>query len=422
MRRIVRLVNLYPPYIVGGNEMLTRDIEEALRARGYEVHTLTARGRQLDGMPLVHQVFHYSLDDREAIFLGGRRLSALEQFRHHVFDPITYRNVRRTVRRLQPDLILVDNLYMASAAPLLAVRDAPCPVIAQVADRWLLFILRDWGMVLRPRTRRHRWLVGTVRVLVQRPLSRLARIDGIVAVSNFIRDLYVRSGFPPEIIETHYLGIDTRIFRPGPEHPLHNPVRLIFIGSLWEGKGPQVAIRALRLLLQMEDLPRFHLDIFGDGAEGFKQYLRRLIREEGVEDQVTFHGFVPWSDLVRAMHEADIFIFPSVWDEPFAITPLQAMGCGLPVVATTAGGTPEGFEHEETALLIPPNDPRALAEAIARLVRDPVLRRRLRENGIRDAHTRWRFDTYVDRLVDFYHRVCERWKQRRGHADRPGRA
>ncbi len=422
MRRIVRLVNLYPPYIVGGNEMLTRDIEEALRARGYEVHVLTAKGRQLDGLPFVHQVFHYSLDDREAIFLGERRLSALELFRHHVFDPITYRRVRRVVRQLRPDLILVDNLYMASAAPLLAVQDAPCPVIAQVADRWLLFILRDWGMVLRPQTRRHRLLVGAVRVLVQRPLSRWARIDGIVTVSNFIRDLYIRAGFPPEIIETHYLGIDTRIFRPGPEHPLHDPVRLIFIGSLWEGKGPQVAIRALRLLSRMEGLPCFHLDIFGDGAEGFKQYLRRLIREEGVEDRVTFHGFVPWPDLVRAMHEADIFVFPSIWDEPFAITPLQAMGCGLPVVATTAGGTPEGFVDGETALLIPPNDPQALAGAIARLVRDPALRRRLRENGIRDAHTRWRFDAYVDRLVDFYHRVFERWQRERGHADCPGRS
>jgi len=422
MKRIVRLVNLYPPYIVGGNEMLTRDVEEALRSRGYEVHTITAHGRKLDGRPGVHQAFHYSLDDCEGIFLGGRVLAPVELFRHHVFDPITYYNVRRLVQRLQPDLILVDNLYMASAAPLLAVRDAPCPVIAQVADRWLLFILKDWGLVLKPRTWVQRFLVGAVRTFIQRPLARWVRLDGIVAVSNFIRDLYIRAGFSPEIIETQYLGVDTRVFRPGPEHPLNDPVRLLFAGSLWEGKGPQVAIRALSLLSQMEDMPRFHLDIFGDGAEGFKVYLRRLIREEGVEGQVTFHGFVSWSELVRAMHRADIFVFPSVWEEPFAITPLQALACGLPVVATATGGTPEGFTDGETALLIPPNDPPALAAAIARLVRDSGLRMRLRENGIRDAHTRWTFDAYVDRLVAFYHRIFERWQRRHVDADRPRRA
>ncbi|WP_322797798.1 glycosyltransferase family 4 protein [Thermoflexus sp.] len=422
MKRIVRLVNLYPPYIVGGNEMLTHEIEEALRARGYEVHAITARGRKLDGLPFVHQAFHYSLDERDAIFLGGRSLTLLELFRHHVFAPSTYRNVRRLVRRLRPDLILVDNLYMASAAPLLAVRDAPCPVIAQVADRWLLFILRDWGLVLRPQTLMGRLFVNAVRAVIQRPIARRVRIDGIVTVSNFIRDLYIRSGFPPEIIETHYLGINTHVFRPGPEHPLGDPVRLLFAGSLWEGKGPQVAIRALRILSRMEGMPRFRLDLFGDGAEGFKQYLRRLIRDEGVEDQVVFHGFVPWPELVRAMHEADIFVFPSVWEEPFAITPLQAMGCGLPVIATTTGGTPEGFRDGETALLIPPNDPAALATAIVRLVQDPELRQRLRENGIREAYTRWRFEAYVDRLVDFYQRVFERWWREHTHADCADRA
>ena len=411
--RIVRLVNLYPPYIVGGNEMLTRDIVEALRQRGYDVHVLTARGRELEGIPFIHQVFNYSLDEKEAIFQGGKRLSLPALFRHHVFDRVSYRNVRRVVQELQPDLIVADNLYMASAAPLLAVRDAPCPVIAQVADKWLLFNLVDWGLVVKPQTAVQKWLVDAVRVLIQRPLAQRVRLDGIVTVSEFIRGFYLRAGFPPEIMETMYLGIHNEIFRPGPPHPLNDPVRLVFVGSLWEGKGPQVAIRALQILSQKPDLPRFHLDIFGDGALVFKRMLRRLIREMGLEDQVTFHGFVPWEQLVQAMHQSDVFVFASIWDEPFAITPLQALGCGLPVVATRAGGTPEGFTDGETALLIPPNDPQAMADAIARLVRDEELRLRLRENGIREAQERWSFDAYVDRLLDFYQRVIERWRRQR---------
>jgi len=416
MMRIVRLVNLYPPYIVGGNEMLTRDIVEALLARGYDVHVLTARGRQLDNLPYIHQVFNYSLDDKEAIFLGGRKLSPVELFRHHVFDPVTYRHVRRVVGQLQPELIVADNLYMASAAPLLAVRDAPCPVVAQVADKWLLFNLIDWGLVVKPRTRSQKWAVDAIRVGIQRPIARRVRLDGIVTVSDFIRDFYVRAGFAPEILETMYLGIDNRVFRPGPAHPLHDPVRLVFIGGLWEGKGPQVVVQALSILAQMDGMPRFHLDLFGDGAEGFKGYLRGVIRQAGVEEQIEFHGFVPWQTLVQAMHQSDVFVFASVWDEPFAITPLQALGCGLPVVATRAGGTPEGLVDGETALLIPPNDPQALANAIVRLVRDEELRQRLRENGIRDAQERWGFDAYVGRLLDFYQRVAERW--RRGQARR----
>ncbi|HEC35784.1 MAG TPA: glycosyltransferase family 1 protein [Anaerolineae bacterium] len=413
--RIVRLVNLYPPYIVGGNEMLTRDIVEALRARGYDVHVLTARGQQLDSVPYVHQVFNYSLDDKEAIFLGGRRLSPIELLRHHVFDPVTYRNVRRVVRQLHPDLVVADNLYMASASPLLAVRDVPCPVVAQVADKWLLFNLIDWGLAVRPRVALQRLFVKAVQALFQRPIARRVRLDGVVTVSNFIRNLYVRAGFAPETLETMYLGIDHKVFCPGPPHSLNDPVRLVFIGGLWEGKGPQVIVQALRILAQMDDMPRFHLDIFGDGTERFKRYLREVIRQTGIQEQVEFHGFVPWQILVQAMHQSDIFVFASIWDEPFAITPLQASGCGLPVVATRAGGTPEGFVDEETALLIPPNDAQAMAGAIARLVRDGALRRRLRENGIRETRERWSFEAYVERLLDFYWRITERWEQGQAH-------
>lgn len=409
--RIVRLISLYPPYIVGGNEMLTRDIVEALLARGHDVHVLTAHGRHLNKTPRVHQVLNYSLDEKDAIFLAGRRLSPVKLFRHHIFDPLTYRDVRRLVQHLQPDLVVADNLYMASAAPLLAVRDVPCPIVAQVADRWLLFHLIDWEPAVKPQTSFQRLLVKAVRDLFQPPMARRVRLDGIVTVSDFIRDLYLDAGFAPEKMQTTYLGIDNGIFHPGPPHALNDPVRLVFIGALWEGKGPQVVVQAMRILAQMDGMPRFHLDVFGDGAEGFKQYLRGVIREEGVEEQVTFHGFVPWEKLVQAMHQSDIFVFASIWDEPFAITPLQALGCGLPVVVTTAGGTPEGFVDGETALLIPPNDAPSMADAIARLVHDESLRERLRENGIREAQRRWSFEAYIGRLLEFYDRVGERWKQ-----------
>ena len=405
--RIVRLINLYPPYVVGGYEMLTRDIVEELAARGHEVHVVTARGRQLDGAPRVHPVFNYSLDDKDALFRGGRKLTPAEQFKHHVFDVTTYRDVRRVVRQLHPDLIIADNLYMASVAPLLAVRDMPCPVLAHAADKWLIYQLRDWGMVLGPQTGLRSVVIRAVRTLVQRPLALGVRVDGIITVSDFIRRIYARAGFPEDRMETGYLGVDTRSMTPRWPYTLHDPVRMVFAGGLWEGKGPQVAVAALGLLGQMPGLPRFHLDIFGEGAEGFKQYLASRIRDAGVESQVTFRGFVEVDALVKALTGSDLFIFPSIWDEPFAIMPLLALGCGLPLVATRAGGTPEGFVDGETALLIEPNDPRALASAIARLAQDEALCNRLRENGLREVQARWSFGTYVDRLEALYRRAVE---------------
>ena len=250
-----------------------------------------------------------------------------------MFDLSTYRGVRRIVRDLHPDLIIADNLYMASVAPLAAVRDAPCPVLAQVADKWLVYQLRDWGLVLGPQTGPRRAAVNAVRVLIQRPLARRVRLDGIITVSDFIRRVYIDAGFPPDILETAYLGVDTRTLIPREPYILHDPVRLVFAGGLWEGKGPQVIVAALRLLGQMPGMPQFHLDVYGEGDKSFKQYLSSLIREAGVEDRVTFRGFVEVDALIKALAERDIFVFPSIWDEPFAIMPLLALGCGIPLVA-----------------------------------------------------------------------------------------
>jgi glycogen synthase len=407
--RIAFMINVYPPYIVGGNEMITHDLVEILRTKGHDIHVLTARGERFDDIPHIQQVFNYNLDDKEAVF-GGRELSLIELFRHHIFDLKTYRNVRRAVRQLQPDLIVVDNQFMASAAPLLAVRDMPCPVIAQAMDKWLVYYLVDWGLLLKPNTLPLKLFVRTVRESAQRLIARAVRLDGIATVSDFIKDYHSRAGFNPEKMQSVYLGYDSTVFQPGPSHPLHNPVQLIYAGALWKGKGPQVIIEALELLGQKENIPDFHLHIFGQGTERFMLYLRKVIKSAGVEQQVSLRGFVSWQELAEAMHKSDIFVFSSIWDEPFATVPLQAAGCGMPIVATRAGGTPEGFIHERTALLIPPDDPYAMADAIYRLVEDDALRRSLSKNAAKDARKRWSFEAYVSRFCDFCEEVTERWQ------------
>jgi len=89
-------------------------------------------------------------------------------------------------------------------------------------------------------------------------------------------------------------------------------------------------------------------------------------------------------------------------DEPFAAVPIEAMSCGMAVVATTAGGTPEAIVDGETGLLVGPDDPAALARALLRLAADDSLRVRLGEQAARVARERFDLDLYVDRLEAYY--------------------
>ncbi len=110
------------------------------------------------------------------------------------------------------------------------------------------------------------------------------------------------------------------------------------------------------------------------------------------------HGLVPRERLGAELRERDAYLFCSTWDEPFARGLLEALSCGLPTVAITAGGTPEAVEHERNGLLVPPGDPDALADAVERLIRQPELAERFGRAGASDVRERWSFAAYVDRL------------------------
>ena len=407
--RIAWLISLYPPYIVGGNEMLARDVVQALLARGHDVHVLTAQGREFDTIPYVHQVLNYHLEDKAAIFLGGRALTPANIAKHHIFDLRTYGAVRRTVEQLQPDLIVVDNLYMASAAPLLAVRQAHCPVIAQVADKWLRYLLWDLSLLLHPAKGWQQQVLQTYVRWVQPVLRRRGKPGAIIVNSDFIKGQYVQAGFPSDRITVAYLGVDTELFHPRQKpHANGNFLEVVFAGQLWEGKGPQVLVDALGRLRQEEPDLELRLRIIGEGNDAFKQYLQQEIQTHGMVDRTVLDGFVPLPVLAERLRNADIFAFPSTWDEPFSITLVAAMASGAAVIATKTGGTPEALADGVQGLLVPPNDPGALAGAVLRLARSPELRNTLGQAAMARAHDTWSFSAYIDRLERYYEQAVSK--------------
>ncbi|MBZ5536895.1 MAG: glycosyltransferase family 4 protein [Acidobacteriia bacterium] len=403
--------NLYPPYIIGGNEMLAKEVIEALRARGHPVHIITGRGRDLPHDGLTHGAIDLDLDHKEDTFLHGKKPTPLEQVEFHLYNHRTYRSVRSVLLELKPDLIVIWNLWVASMAPLIAARQSGFPLVIHTADKWLYYGLKDWSHLVAPQTEWKVKVVQLMRRYVQPMLFHLARPYPIISISEFIRRFYITTGFDGSRIEVIHLGVPLEKFHPnGRSQPSQSRVRFLYVGTLWEGKGPQVAIQALGQLLRKRGLPKLHLDFFGKGTPGFMEYLRDHVKKAGVEDHVTFHGFVDRQDLPEIQRNHDILLFPSIWDEPFAAVPIEAMACGMAVIATTAGGTPEAIEEGRTGLLIPPNDPSAMSAAMEGLIRDPQRRLHLGQEGALAAREKYDFHTYIARLERRYSELAQRSK------------
>jgi glycosyltransferase involved in cell wall biosynthesis len=109
--------------------------------------------------------------------------------------------------------------------------------------------------------------------------------------------------------------------------------------------------------------------------------LSDLAQALGVASRLRFHGPKSRDAVAAAYGAADALLFPVRWAEPFGAVPLEALACGTPVVATGTGGTAEYLRPERNALIVPPEDPQAVAAAVTRLRADAGLRQRLRSTG-----------------------------------------
>ncbi len=201
-------------------------------------------------------------------------------------------------------------------------------------------------------------------------------------------------------------GVDPQVFTPqGPRAargPL--PYRLVQIGRLVPRKNAAVSITALA------GLPDAELVIVG-GPEPERldedpevRRLRAVARDKGVADRVRFTGGVPRDTVPGLLRSADVVLCPPAY-EPFGIVPLEAMSCGVPVVASAVGGHLDSVADPETGCLVPPGDPAALAAAVARLLDDPADREARGAAGRRRVLARYGWDRVAASTEDVYRDV-----------------
>jgi glycosyltransferase involved in cell wall biosynthesis len=200
---------------------------------------------------------------------------------------------------------------------------------------------------------------------IERGLARLSR--RVVTITDALRHFVVEGvGVPAGKVETIHYGIDTVPEPWGENAPDDIPTDarvLLAVARLVEQKGVDVAIRALPSLA-----PDTVLVVLGEGPE--RQRLEALAHELGVHDRVFLRGREP--DVAAWLRRARVLVHPARW-EGFGLGVLEGMLAERPVVASRVSALPELVVDGETGLLVPPDDPEALAEAVARALEQPQL-------------------------------------------------
>ena len=241
----------------------------------------------------------------------------------------------------------------------------------------------------------------------RRVLGRfMGKLDGRIAVSRAALSTVARY-FPGnyEIIPN---GIDFEYFGAEDVEPIRNLTdgrpNILFVGRLDPRKGFQYLLEAFPSVKQA--VPEARLVVVGAFDKDDREPYVRHAREHRIRG-VRFVGYVPDEELRRYYRSCHVFCAPSTGYESFGLILLEAMAAGKAIVGSRIEGYRQVLTHQREGLLVPPEDPEAIADALISLLQDPSRREEMGKEGRRTArHYTW--PRVADQVLDYFHQIVDR--------------
>jgi glycosyltransferase involved in cell wall biosynthesis len=391
--RIQIISNLFPPHFLGGYEILCAQVCQELARRGHRVTVLTSihglKGGVVEREPLrVYRLLR--------LYLPFEKPAGLMRGRRWWFGRHNYRRAAEVISQERPEIIFIWSQCRLTLGAARAAQDSGVPVAYTFNDEHVTGYLPA-RFTPAPRAlacyAADRWLF---------PGNTLYRLElkHVTCISHLLKANLIARGVPIHGARVIYQGIPLQQFPVKAEvGKVAAPTRVLFVGQLNPYKGAHTLIEAAHLVSGRNGLPPLRVSIVGDGSEGYKSQLRdRAARGKAA---VEFLGKTEHALLPRIYREHDIFVFPSIWQEPFGLTHLEAMASGTPVISTAHGGQGEFLRDGENALIFEKENAAQLAEHILQLVRLKTVGPRLAANARAAVERSFTLERYVAELESF---------------------
>ncbi|MBK1882432.1 glycosyltransferase family 4 protein [Luteolibacter pohnpeiensis] len=402
--KILAISNLYPPHEIGGYEIRCRDIMERIMQRGHDVRILTSDHHVPDREEIAQP--HVARKLRIHGFFGHpwlpiHQLYALEAHNH--------RALQAEIDSFQPDLIHVWNLGGISKSLLHRLENCGIPHVYDISDHWIarsiagdvwLSWWNDAGSKGRVFARKFAETIGLRKKLDQiapTASAKKLRFKNIYFCSAFMRDHTVSKGWPVSHASVIHCGIDTGGFTVKQDHSGFS--KLLWVGRLSEDKDPLTAIRALYHAHQL-GLTHLTLDLFGKGDAAYTSIVNDEISKLNLTEFVRLR-LAPAAEMRGLYSQYDALLFTSNWGEPFALTPLEAMASGLPVITSLDGGQKELARDKDNCLIAGAAQPELYAQRIKELSESSSLRESIASTGLTEVREKFDLDPITSQIEEF---------------------
>ena len=222
-------------------------------------------------------------------------------------------------------------------------------------------------------------------------------------VSEYLRNSYAENGISVYNCPIIYNPVDTKVFQPNGTKKMKKKLKILYVSQLLPHKGAHVVLEALTKLIEKKNDINVTLNIVGTSENTkYLKLLKKIASEHNIEKNIVWHGKVEKKELVNFYHNNDIFVFPVIWDEPFALTLIEAMSSGIAVISTATGGSREILRDRENCLVFPASDATSLSERIVELARNSDLSRKIAHNASEMVRREFCVNKIMDASEEFY--------------------
>ncbi|MEN3327145.1 MAG: hypothetical protein V7638_1952 [Acidobacteriota bacterium] len=238
--------------------------------------------------------------------------------------------------------------------------------------------------------------------------DHLPNVDLFLSVSEYYADFmpgYL--GIPREKIRVVPLGINPDGFEMR-EPNRNGPFTVGFLGRIAPEKGLHVLAEAYRILRQSGELPDGRLQAAGYMAADCKPYLEAVqqqLKDAGLDHEFQYRGVIDRAEKIAFLRGLDVMSLPATYDEPKGVSLLESMACGVPVVQPRRGAFTEIVEITGGGLLVEPDNPQSLAEAILKLANDKKLSQDLSSNSFKGVRAHYTAAHMADKVLAAYNEV-----------------
>ena len=417
--RILIISNYYPPAEIGGWEQLTSDVANELRRRGHEVCILTSNYQANLAEGEEKNVYRALYLESADPLRYHPQFTLLRSWQERQND----KSIADRVKHFGPQIVFINGMWNLSyTVARKAEQLCPGRVVYYLASYWPTEIDAHTAYWTDTSTRSWRRFPKKVmgafvrRMLLSGEPRNCLDFSQVLCVSTFVQDYLVReAGIPKERTQVVHNGVEIDLFR-SPSRAPSRILRLLYAGRLSPDKGAHTLVESLAILRsEAPDLP-LEVSIYGKGVPEYESHMKAIAAAHQFESWLQFKGSVPREHMPQVFAEHDVLIFPSIWPEPLARVVQEAMACGLVVIGTTTGGTPELLQDGENGLTFTAEDAQQLATKINLVAKDHNLRSRLAAAARQTVEQHFTLRHMVDQIEGIFTQIVARTEGTVGQA------